>query len=947
MQKVQASLQSSEEPLELVSQLSRAGEMFKGLESHSVLYVLYHSTPLGKLDSSEVVNVLSVSPYLLPSLPMIAGQQPPIFSPFATPLKSTSPVSSPGIPLYGRVQSVPPASPAGEKHLRPSQVRDISVYHAFCAIKAVMNAVAVSGRQRTRGLIGTDTLVADLKLNKVAKRKLDYGIPEIRLEESGVLARPLEDELQENSDLVETLGNQFVVEDVLMLKGQDSVKFLIQQAKEHVLQIEPHTFQLEVLENIFSLLFLQQEDTSTEDSETHSPSPSIMRRSHHGSSPIGRPSFLGDEDTIRAILNVLQDCMKPLAEEVRRIPRRTSSQGAILLAGDKSGKESPEGGLVSSSISSAQVKQRFTSLKQYISEALWRLQLLSQQNEKSANTPVMEAGDELVSPSLERQISESTEEEFSSLEEEDVTTDSEGQKPEIPHLDQIPSNSLKFELTESSHRDRERHHLSRTMSLKASTRSGIEPFVASHPGGKGVFRRSQSELGYTRGRLLTDAPRRTVYSSKRKDKKSEHDSGKEGDVEEMLPSFTSKQSKRHRRREFLDASTPVMNWSKKKPPSCKSIVCSMLASPSSLLRSCIKHGNFARANEVVKLKMGGFRKSLLNFVESYPKVCQQLVQESQQWQSQASMSTSKSPETSIASSGISSKLQTAISKASLVSAPLEGLHKLLALPSLDGILYFGDAELETAAKASTLACYLEDCVPGLVALDLICTNPIPRTLVDRLVKMASQNFKKKALRKPYSSMGKLEKMSSLDSLEAAPPGQVGLGANIGPPQLLKRLLALSLKDGYSKLSSFGSPFDMMKSINASLQADHLLSYCVFVEEYTSAYSGVEIYLSDHRSGGELSQEASLQFREKMNALETVLNQCPQQSSKETVLSPTETTNGSPPLKTTHNLLKKFNVYLSRLASIIAEASQDQGIAPLPVYACTHMYVFLWCVYVLA
>ena len=40
----------------------RAAEMFLGLENHSVLYVLHHSTRIASLDEEEIVNILLKSP---------------------------------------------------------------------------------------------------------------------------------------------------------------------------------------------------------------------------------------------------------------------------------------------------------------------------------------------------------------------------------------------------------------------------------------------------------------------------------------------------------------------------------------------------------------------------------------------------------------------------------------------------------------------------------------------------------------------------------------------------------------------------------------------------------------------------------------------------------------------------------------------------------------------
>ena len=111
----------------------RAGDMFKGLETHSVLYILHHYTPLAALDSLEVVEILKLRPRV-PSL-SISLTPPPQFSRGTTPLKP--PIDSDSSPL-----STPQKHSSHQPgRLKPEQERDIAIFRSFCALKLVMDAL--------------------------------------------------------------------------------------------------------------------------------------------------------------------------------------------------------------------------------------------------------------------------------------------------------------------------------------------------------------------------------------------------------------------------------------------------------------------------------------------------------------------------------------------------------------------------------------------------------------------------------------------------------------------------------------------------------------------------------------------------------------------------------------------------------------------------------------
>ena len=108
--------------------------MFKGLETHSVLYILHHYTPLAALDPLEVVEILKHRPRV-PAL-SVSITPPPQFSRGPTPLKAYEDASSPISATPGRRQLG-----GGGGKLKPEQERDISVFRSFWALKLVLDAV--------------------------------------------------------------------------------------------------------------------------------------------------------------------------------------------------------------------------------------------------------------------------------------------------------------------------------------------------------------------------------------------------------------------------------------------------------------------------------------------------------------------------------------------------------------------------------------------------------------------------------------------------------------------------------------------------------------------------------------------------------------------------------------------------------------------------------------
>ena len=964
LQKVQLTLPlpGSSTPL---AQLTKASEMFQGLESHSVLYVLHHSTPLGQLDPEEVVEVLGTSPYIASHLPtMGAGQTPPLLSPFATPLRTSSRASSPDTLLSGsRTLTPPPVPPLSERSLKPTQQRDISLYHAFCAIKTLADAVNAVDETE----VHCQDQVRDVNPShkpKARKKKLDYGLSEANVEEDDQeLARPLDANARTKG-----AGNAIVTPSASLSKQTEglsssevlSASPLVQKVKRHIALVQPFTFQLEVMENIFSLIFLQKGDRSAAEGETFSPKglPTLTQLS------VATAQFLASNETVRAILHVLQSRLKPLSEEIRKIPRKAVSQGTISFGRDVSTTAAPQWStegdlgavdmLVDSSIALSHVKQRLMSLKQHISEAVWRLQLVTQQGESEAALKDMMRS---LSPQL---LSTDSEEEIAPVMTSNSSCESETAYTRGRGSDRVRKRKRKL----SAHGGQKRRRavrrvqsviVRRSPSLREADRSSTpQTMLLSLPTSMSTPKlstRGSPMSGLSRSASFHSALRRSTQGTLAKEAKiTDHDSGKEGDVEETHIFLSRRESKRRKRKSCREsgASTPVILKSSRKHShevGSRSVVSHMLASPGSLLRSCIFHGNYVRANEVLKLKMatGQFGKTLVQFMESYPKVLLQLVRESRQWRAQRgptpqTSSGAASATADSASVAFSAAIQSAIYAASSVSLPLEGLHKLLALPALNDILYFGDAELEMAAKSSVYVCGLDKCVSGLIVLDLTCCSAMSGRLVQQLIVMAQQCFKV-GVSSHESHSSAIQKQTAASeaqvTLDSKPSLQSTLEVNssIGPANLLIKLASFAANKVFQDEGEkqVQAPYDLFRNSLLSLDLGYLMAWSRFFKRYCAARRKVDLSLmlvkSHSGAIGCADEDASSNYAPTVKMLTAVLDEQPRLvSSREqgaevtAVVSQSSVNKGAP-----MNLLSRFNLYLSRLAAIVAQSDPESGV----------------------
>lgn len=341
--------------------------MFKGLESHSTLFVLHHYTPLASLNPVEVIDILKMRPRV-PLVSTVAGMTPPPqFSRGATPMRLPGDPESPILLSPNDTQKSFPV--LSLKSLQPEQERDISIYRSFCALRLVLDAVWTSV-EITNGTIDkiesslqtTPSLSIEPKENSKAARKLNFG-------SSSLDNGPPEKELS-----IKLNGSE---------RYSSGVVDKLQEAKLYISQIEPLNYRLELLEDIFSLLFLTSSDIKPMSvNDAKEILPENVKTKMEGSLPSGwtnefssafssvalirsKAGFLIGERIASDLLLMLQDCINELrAAKFQQTQQSGSSHTKVTNT-------------IKSSIPFTSLQQKIVQLEQYINEAKWRLQLVS------------------------------------------------------------------------------------------------------------------------------------------------------------------------------------------------------------------------------------------------------------------------------------------------------------------------------------------------------------------------------------------------------------------------------------------------------------------------------------------------------------------------------------------------------------------------------------------
>ncbi|KAH3847795.1 hypothetical protein DPMN_090125 [Dreissena polymorpha] len=218
--------------------LSRSVDLFRGLESHSVLYVLNTSTRLSALDQGEVLQLLQKVPLTLQPEDKDKKRVKSVrFQEFEdpSPVSSTPDSDSPSLSL--------------------DQLKDMSIYTGFCALKNVMDAIWYCAQSpdvrlsRPVLLQGRHALSRRLMSGSSSESDRSRSNSEVSLPDDTNLG---------SNDVV--INESPGVELNIHTLYAENVTSKLNAAKNYLAKLQPLTFRVEMLENVFSLLFVTHDD---------------------------------------------------------------------------------------------------------------------------------------------------------------------------------------------------------------------------------------------------------------------------------------------------------------------------------------------------------------------------------------------------------------------------------------------------------------------------------------------------------------------------------------------------------------------------------------------------------------------------------------------------------------------------------------------------------------
>ena len=601
---------------------------------------------------------------------------------------------------------------------------------------------------------------------------------------------------------------------------QQEVVGKLEQAKTHLSAIFPLNYRLEVLENIFSLLFLTGDDIRrSEEGISSSSSSSLTGLQSSTRSSIGseteslsgvhslafickQQGFLVGETLADDLLNLLKGCMFEL----------TAAKYALLTRDSAI----PPSSAICSSVSPGSLQQRITKLQKQINEAKWRLELVSSKHGISSESK--DAGGEWSDESSgEDSVSDTSDKEAS------------GSESSVPKMRLLDSSDNRA-------RSRSRSRSGQTPSpscIKQPRPMQVSPQpsqLASRPPKRGSARH-QHGGGAGSSTLSTDE----AYER----------SGNCADIEERSPDRGTRKKRLRTRTSSSVSLRQKGSAASTHPPS---IICQMLATPDNLLCKCLKHNNYQRAREVLKMFVmeGQLGEALVNFSEQFEIISRDLVVQSRSSTPRPSPSTLTPGSEISGGSGFGvgvGGVQTAMLSMPSDPAALESLHRLLAPAVTSRMLFASDPQLEQVAQDIPLLVTLQENVPALTMLDIVCSSPIEGATAKKVIQMAVTRSKTAldllpANMESHHAARKGERRSVHDRRSS--PGD--RNTLMGPLALLHIFSEVSgyfILGSQASTTTLSSPHSLLTQFPLPLAIDSVMNWKTFMDSYWEARDQVE------------------------------------------------------------------------------------------------------------
>ncbi|KAH9515330.1 hypothetical protein Btru_014177, partial [Bulinus truncatus] len=238
------------------SQSLQSTQLLQGLETQSVLHMLYHSTSLSSIDHAEVLQLLSqVTTDKSKSLIMLARSKSLIMLARSKSLIMLARSKSLIMLARSKEQRKKTVTFQDEsketESINIEQQKDLAIFRSYCAIKNVMDSLLFCFTNYEQKLMNPVHIKCTVKTKSLDQHFLgDHQISSSEGEDSSSPYTPLLKNASEIDGGADTFISSY----------SSSVTKKLKEARDHLARIQPLTLRLEVLENIFSLIFVSHED---------------------------------------------------------------------------------------------------------------------------------------------------------------------------------------------------------------------------------------------------------------------------------------------------------------------------------------------------------------------------------------------------------------------------------------------------------------------------------------------------------------------------------------------------------------------------------------------------------------------------------------------------------------------------------------------------------------
>lgn len=283
LEKSRSLVHITEGDLSPVNPHCQATNIFQGLVNHSMLYVLQQATRLASLREHEVLDLL---------------QRISLNKTAENDAKKTKMV---------RFEDVEDYSDSANELLGIDQERDVALYRSFCILKNVQDTI-LYGAMHAHSKLMNPTYYNIQSSSRHRSWSKDSTLSDASESSSRVSSSAMGDRGSEYFQWC----SEFTSGDVQMLYDKNVTQKL-QNVKQHLLHLYPLAYRVEILENIFSLLFVSHKDLQDPffAGETDDTDGSDEKQSVHGSNEnLMNASIQSEEESLVSDTT----CLTPLAE---------------------------------------------------------------------------------------------------------------------------------------------------------------------------------------------------------------------------------------------------------------------------------------------------------------------------------------------------------------------------------------------------------------------------------------------------------------------------------------------------------------------------------------------------------------------------------------------------------------------------------------------------------